>query len=312
MSLTTGLRLPRFRRAKEQAPNCKIMERDTELMRLVAVHRYLRSGHLVSLAGGSKQQTLRRLQLLFHHGYLERPRCQLDYYQQGGSREVVYGLGSRGAAHLRRTLNLPFDRMDWSGKNRSVGRLFLEHALMVSDFMVALEISCRAHGGVLLRQGDELPLPEALRGHRDPFRWSVASNGSRRLGVVPDRVFALDSPDALGVMRRVIYLLEADRSTMPVMREKLERSSIHRKMLGYEATWRQRVHESRFGWNRFRVLFVTNSRARIEGMLQACESLNGGHGLFLFANAETLPSSADLLSHPWTATHGECGATLLA
>jgi hypothetical protein len=26
---------------------------------------------------------LRRLQLLFHHGYLDRPRAQIDYYRAG-------------------------------------------------------------------------------------------------------------------------------------------------------------------------------------------------------------------------------------
>lgn len=308
---SAGARLPRFRRAAEDAPQFKITERDTELMRQTAVHRFLRSGHLVSLVGGSRQQALRRLQLLYHHAYLERPRCQIDYFQQGGSREVVYGLGSRGAAHLRRRLNLPFDRMDWSGKNRSVGRLFLEHALMVSDFMVSLELACRARGDVRLLQGGDLPLPDALRGRRDPFCWTVSVGGGRKLGVVPDRVFALEHPDSLGVMQRVIYLLEADRSTMPVVREKMERSSIHRKLLAYEATWRQRVHESRFGWNRFRVLFVTTSRARVESMLQACRSLDGGHGMFLFADAGALLPSADLLSHPWAATHSESSAKLL-
>ena len=264
-------------------------------MRQVAVHRFLRSSHLVSLVGGSRQQVLRRLQLLYHHGYLERPRCQLDYYHQGGSRELVYGLGSRGAAHLRRRLDIPFHHMDWSGKNQSVGRVFLELALMVSDFFVALEMSCRAYGNVRLLQSDEIPLPEATRDRRQPFQWSVYLGGRRKVGIIPDGVFALEHHDAGGQVRCVFYFLEADRGTMPVMRERLERSSIFRKLLAYEATWSQGIHRSRFGWNRFRVLMLTTNEARMRHMIEACGTLESGRGLFVFGEVSMLPAPADLL-----------------
>ena len=35
-------------------------------------------------------------------------------------------------------------QLDWKQKNH-VGRLFLEHALLVSDIMVAVELACRKH-----------------------------------------------------------------------------------------------------------------------------------------------------------------------
>jgi len=62
---------------------------------------FLRSWQIAALVGGSKQMVLRRLQLLFHHGYLERPRSQIEYYQPGGSHAFVYGLSDRGAELLR-------------------------------------------------------------------------------------------------------------------------------------------------------------------------------------------------------------------
>ena len=55
-----------------------LTSRDRELLRAVHRHRLLRSTHLTSLAGGSRQAILQRLQLLFHHGYLGRPPMQLD------------------------------------------------------------------------------------------------------------------------------------------------------------------------------------------------------------------------------------------
>ena len=97
----------RFRRAQEFPP-ITLTDRDTEILRAVNRHRFLRSHQIVELIGGSRQQILRRLQALYHHGYLERPLCQLDYFQRGGSQSIFHGLASRGAAHLRRVADIPF------------------------------------------------------------------------------------------------------------------------------------------------------------------------------------------------------------
>ncbi len=97
-------RLPRFARASAVAA-LQITGRDREIIRLVHQHRFLRSSHVIFLVSGSRQQILRRLKLLYHHGYLERPRSQLDYYHKGGSREMVYGLSEKGAALLNQEPN---------------------------------------------------------------------------------------------------------------------------------------------------------------------------------------------------------------
>src|SRR5438046_1476473 len=125
-------RLPRFKRASKVAP-MQLTERDREIIRLVHRHRFLRSSHIVALVAGSSQQLLRRLRLLYHHGYLERPRCQIDYFQKGGSHHMVYGLGNKGGRFLQDGFDVALREPRWSEKNRSIGRIFLEHALLVSD-----------------------------------------------------------------------------------------------------------------------------------------------------------------------------------
>jgi hypothetical protein len=60
-----------------------LTQRDRQRVRRVFQHRFLRSTHILSLLGGSRQQILRRLQLLYHHGCLDRPRAQVDYYRRG-------------------------------------------------------------------------------------------------------------------------------------------------------------------------------------------------------------------------------------
>jgi DNA-binding Lrp family transcriptional regulator len=287
-------RLPRFTRVKQIAPP-QLTARDREIIRFVFAHRFLRSTHIHALIGGSRQQLLRRLQRLYHHGYLERPRAQIDYYHQGGSQSMVYGLGHTGAAFLKRELNLPFHRLDWSAKNQEVKRLFLEHALMTADVMVAFELACRRHGDVRLISADELSLPVETRQKREPFRWQVTIRQQINLGAQPDRVFALEFSDRT----RAYFFLEADRATMPVMRPNFEQSSFYRKLIAYEATWTQNIHRSRFGFNRFRVLTVTTSAERVKHLIEASRQLQRGQGLFLFTDSASLAAHDDILTLPW-------------
>ena len=44
--------------------------------------------------------------------------------------------------------------------------------------------------------------------------------GGIRLGVIPDRVFALEYADQNGQSQRAYFFLEADRGTMPVIRKR--------------------------------------------------------------------------------------------
>ena len=108
---------------------------------------------------------------------------------------------------LRRELGLAVDSDAWHEKNHAVGRVFLEHALLVSDVMVALELACRKHGGVRLLYEDELALQSELQ----PLRWRVKIQSGVRLGVIPDRVFALEYADQSGQTQRAYFFLEADR-----------------------------------------------------------------------------------------------------
>jgi hypothetical protein len=232
--------------------------------------------------------------LLYHHGYLERPRCQIDYYHRGGSRSIAYGIGNKGAGLLKRELSLPFNRLDWPRKNR-VERYFLEHALLVSDFVVALELACRRRSDIRMLTEDDLTLPDESAAGRNPFRWRVSVPGGLTCTVIPDRVFGLDLANG----SRTWFVLEADRATMPVTRSNLEKSSFRRKMLAYQTTWVQNLHRTFLGWQRFRVLTVTTNPARLATMQKACRALRRGQGLFLFMDSTSLRDQLDIFPLPW-------------
>jgi len=293
-------RLPRFERSTEVAP-LELTERDREIIRLVNRHRFLRSTHLVSLLGGSSQQLLRRLQVLFHHGYLERPRCQLDFYYKTGSRPIVYGIGNKGAAILTSECEIPRERIRWGEKNRSVSRPFLEHALMVADVIVAIGLACRKNDEVFFIPSDML-----LAGcGQKRFSWKAEVSQNLTLGVVPDAVFALEHNGG-----RAYFFLEADQGTMPVIRQNIHQTSMYRKFVSYEATWAQSIHQKQFGFHRFRVLMVTKSQKRVESLVAACSQLKSGKGLFLFADQTITEKPDDILSAVWRTGTGGTGSLL--
>jgi hypothetical protein len=293
-------RLPRFKRAQIFHP-IHLTERDHQIIRLIHQHRFLRSPQIIELMKGSPQGVLRRLQLLYHHGYLERPRAQIEYYHRGGSRHIIYGLGNKGAAVLK----LKQSRgVRWGEKNRAVGRIYLEHALSVSDVMVALELACRKSERCRLLGNDEFPKVQKS------FRWNVNVGGGVKLGVIPDQVFGLETTSEDGTTNRAYFFLEADRGTMPVMRSSLTQTSIYRKLLAYEATWSQELHRTKFGFHRFRVLIVTKSAERMKSLVEACSKLKRGQGLFLFAEEETLKKHGDILTLPWKSGRGDTARLL--
>jgi hypothetical protein len=243
------------------------------------------------------------LQLLYHHQYLTRPRSQIEFYHYGGRREMVYGIGKEAASLLKIEFGPMFRDVPWDEENGSVKRVFLEHALLVSDIVVSLELACR-HGGVrLLTEQD-------LAKSNQPFRWKMNVQG-QKIGVAPDRVFALESSGTGGNIRRSYFFLEADRGTMPVIRKTLAQTSFYRKLLAYETTWNQLIHEKHFGFPRFRVLTVTTNDVRVKSLVDACATLKSGHGLFLFSDKAILNNPHEILSHTWKTGRSGTTGTLL-
>jgi hypothetical protein len=277
--------------------------RDLDILRAVYRHRLLRSTHLLDLVGGSRQATLRRLQLLFHHGYLDRPTMQLDWYTRG-SEPLVYALGNRGAEVLETEGLLRRGGIRWDTKNQGLSRVFLHHTLAVAEVMVAFEVACRSREGVRFIPPEEIlaGAPEATRRLRLPFRWQVeVRQGGKhyRLGVEPDRVFGLRFEGAPENRQRAYFFLEADRGTMPVTRKELAQTSLLRKLLSYQETWQRELHREHFGIPNFRVLTVTTSRERVENLIEACRSLPGsGSRLFLFTDQESLGRES-ILAYEW-------------
>jgi hypothetical protein len=285
-----------------------LTEDDIDLIRQLGCHRFLRSTHLAALAGRSLDRTNDRLHRLFHAGYVDRPRAQLDYYPNRGSTPMVYALGDKGAKLLSEREGISFSNLEWSRKNREAGRPFIEHQLEIMDFYVGVQIAAAARDGVTIIHSDELvaAFPDQVFSSANPFALQTRVNHQGTIlnvGIVPDLVFGLRFADG----SRRCFMVEIDRGTMPVSRSNLMQTSFERKMRAYLSAYATRQHERHFGWKTFRVLTVTTDQNRIDSMREALADLrepqSPGATLFFFTTRDELHFS-DPLVHDWKDGNG--------
>lgn len=269
----------------------QLTPRDIAILDAVARHRFLDSRQILEIVGSrSVAQINRRLQRLFHNGFLDRPRSQIDYYAHG-SRPLIYEIGRAGRKLLsgtddtRRVVREP------------VGRFYLQHTLMIA----AVHLLFRKHAGSGFPRVSGLPHEGASPAW--PLKWAVAlrdGSGKARVPICPDLTLAAESADR----KRLLLFVEADRGTMPVSRRSLGQTSFRRKLLAYEGTWAQRLTKPSHGIERFRVLTVTRTAARARRLAEECSGLSGGHGLFLFTDLDSLKTSPDVFAHEWLSGRG--------
>jgi hypothetical protein len=220
---------------------------------------------------------------------------------------MVYSLGSRGVALMRREHDIPFSRMTWGKGGQDVGRVFLDHTLMVAEIVLRIEAACRESGGrVRFVSADELEAASERKVKGEPFAWRATIEG-KRIGLVPDAVIALEFAEAPEASRRIIVCLEADRGTMPVVRWSLHLSSLHRKLVSYAHLWKAGIFAKRFGTKRLAVLTVTTSEARVKTMEAAVGKLSHGRGLFTCCTEAAIASDAWQLIKRWQPSVGQAG-----
>lgn len=243
------------------------------------------SEHIADLLGEvSPQQVRRRLQLLFHAGYLNRP---WDVLLESGPEPMLYSLGSAGA----RLLGVPRKKMPRPSS--------LERRLTVAAVLASLECSCRARGDMRV-----VPFREISCGLRLPAvavnslsaSWPVDLPETGVVRLTPAAIFGLSSRDRSGVTDTRYFLLEVDQGTMPVVRRRPGWPSVYRKLLLYHATAARGLHEKLLGLHSFRVLVVTRSPRgrRIETMLRAIQGLKTFREIFLFADREAVVAAGPL------------------
>jgi Replication-relaxation len=300
-----AVRRRRFHRSEPTQP-MRLTARDLALLAYVAEYRFLTSAQLAALDGGSEQNVLRRLRELFDHGCLDRPRAQIAAIMDDGPQPLVYGLAKKGARALRLHGHRINANLDWTEKNKRAGLVFIEHTLGIADFLVRLEVACRRTLGIEIIREHEIidSAPEETRRAREPLRWKIerVQHGRKETSsVVPDGLFGLSFPDETASY----YLLEIDRSTIPLRRTDTVGTAAWRKNIAFKLAtyydgWLAGRHVAQLGLKQVRVLMLTTTEARMKNMLAVLDEITAGvgTGFVLFGHTDALAAS-NPLTMPW-------------
>lgn len=254
----------------------------------------------------------RRLQRLYHAGYLDRPRAQLARRfldDAPGSKPYVYALAADGYRELWRAAHGDTQRApNPTRKNGEIQARGIEHRLAVTEAVLTLTLAASAEdwqldsaeGEDLAHVAPDLPHKVAVPEHK----------GSATVPLYPDALLTLTADG-----QRFVYFLEADRGTEPITAGHWQRTSIRRKLAAY---WTLHTHQLAPSLGAWRVLTVTTTAARVESMRALARSLDPkgkGSRLFLFTTASnvTLDEPARALTAPvWLTPREDDEAVRLA
>ena len=209
--------LPRFRRAAlEERPAFRLTERDREAMKIIYENRYitaellqdlltpvpltdrqkeaierLRSHKKANAAGPpqrTKREIRRRLQYLYHHGYVQRHKI-------ADGEAIAYALGNLGGDELMLSFGIDRKEIDWTTKNRESTERYIRHALMalmVTRFRQAIEMSVRDVADLTLALWEPGGAFHASIQYEDRVRTRGGTRTQLVDGVViPDSLFVL-------------------------------------------------------------------------------------------------------------------------
>ena len=263
-------------------PSFRLQERDRELIEIVFQLRYATSDQIADLyllehadKGHSRNGVKYRLYVLFHGGYLSRPKeARILMLFAGKGLPYIYGIGQKSYSLLRQK---GYDEEQIKAATNEPNYRYLEHALMVSQFHTNLLKALKERSDLQL-------LFWKNEGAQTRRFWG---GGDDRRSVNPDAYFALQ--DDRGPM---YFLAEMDRGTMSNRRLRL-------KIKSYLEFWQEKRHwEEPFSIPRgkdFKVLFVAETLQRKEVLRAMTKSIAPqGHGskLFWFSLAAQLSAKS--------------------
>lgn len=285
------VRLKKFKRQRT-AFRPEIQPRDLEILKTLADYRFLNTVHIMALHPGGQRNLQRRLQKLYHAGYIDRPPRQLSYNKPLG--HMVYGLGNKGADLLAES-DPDFERkkIDWTTKNRGAGNWYINHALMISNFRTVLTL--------------------ALKNHKEAnlFRWwqgqklkDYVNVDGKKIAIMPDALFTLE--DAHNAMD---FFLEADRSTMDTKRILYKMKRYWEWYLQWDKKDGKRYNE-KLDVGPFRVLILCKTEERKESLRRKAKEVDEqGTGLRMFyfvsENEISLSDPERILQSIWQTPNDE-------
>ena len=269
----------------------RLTERDKHIVMAVHSHRLLSAPQIEALffqsqkPRGRKTSCQRRLQLLYHHSFLDR--IPLPIVMGEGRFPFVYALGDAGADLIASMSERDRADVGWKPTRNVLGPQFVSHLLAISDFRVVIACLVQASDLDLKKWVDEAEFRSAAMKERVPFRL----RGARVTRNYPDGYFVLTVP---GEEKTAHFFLEVDRGTMSNTRWQ-------GKVKAYKEFRDRGLSRRFFGSRNFRLLTVTTTARRMKNLKGATEKAGGDHH-FWFTTQDSVDiwQPAKLLSPIWS------------
>lgn len=257
--------ISKYQRKPKEVSRVIIQPRDAEIIKLAYDYRFINSDQIKALVEGSGQTTIRRLRQLFHHSYLDRPRQQIRFTGKGPE-AMIYGLANKGADVLAEEFGIDRGKIDWAKKNKEVKEIHIFHTTMISQIRAVITLAAKRTSDV------EIPFWVQEGGYSD-FVITSEKGRQEKIPIVPDGFFCLKYKG-----NPFFFFLEADQSTMT-------NSRFFKKLKGYWNYWKEGGHTKKYGFNNFRVLTITKTKARRDNLCKAAKDADDkqkGSQLFWF------------------------------
>ena len=296
----------------------EISERDLALFELLSRYHYLRSTFLYAFVGGASETRFKeRLGHLYHDGgYINRPAQQ---WQFANCRYMpaIYELDAAGERVLQEH-GVAQDESPLLKKGRVGAYRQFAHQLMISDVLASIELGVRADPSLRFISWQEIiaKAPEKTRRSDNPFEIPVSISHTfprtkkthrADIKIVPDGLFGLEY-DKNGRKEYRFFALEADRNSMPVLRNNLHQTSYLKKILAYREIAARGIYKTHFGLPNLLVLTVTTNERHMRNIMALVQGLahEGKSKLFLFKTMSTLGDferapvpTPHMLTAPW-------------
>lgn len=249
-------RRSRFKRALS-GKSLFFTDRDTAIFRTLYRYRYLRSTQLLSLLRPkSEKRFIERLGDLYHEsGLIDRPAAQWRRFD-ARYQPIVYELSSKGLRHLEACGPLPDRATTFARKDRQGITPQFDHAMMIVDALVEIELATIAAENQRFVPVDEIlrRAPEVTRKAKKPLAVPVTIKPNTHLPAVRAPITTEAIPDALygiehliaGEKRYRFFALECENHS-PLHRSTGKLSSLALKRAAYDALMAARAYRTTWG-----------------------------------------------------------------
>lgn len=293
---------------KAAPPNIRVTPRDVASMLALYHLQFATREQLHRLDGGGWYGFRDVMRALYDHDLIDRPVLQLAALALKGRESTVYGLTTAGHRWLAEHGHVPVPRNNRYEIDNRRTKIHIDHALGITEFVIAMMLGSKERGLAFLDQKACLPLlPEATR--RRPraaftLRAEVRHRGTvHDLGIVPDRFYKVVWPDATHITG--LYEEDTASETVPAGLNIARESSVEKKLRVYWTAHQKGRLKTQWDTTSVFVQFATSTLDRLQRILELQRDITGGGSRLFMLTTRELIAARGPFAPIWINGRGE-------